>query len=381
MTVKIRKYRRGGYEVDIRFTWPDGEPFRQRLRAPVTSKSASQRWGEARELELLRAGKVSLEPPPPEKEVPTLKEFKPRYMDKHAKANRLKASSLEAKESLFSNHLLPRLGEKRLDRINDEDVQAIKADLATRSRKTVNNVIALLGHTLRIAMKWKVIGALPCTIELYKVSDTVPAFYEFEDYARLVEAAERTDARTLVAILLGGDAGLRRGEIVALRQIDVDLRRRQIKVEQNDWRGIIDTPKGGRGRIIPMTDALASALTKNRHLRGDRVLTLDDGSPVPGHIVRDWVERAQRRAGLEATGNVHILRHTFCSHLAMHGAPAKAIQELAGHEHMTTTLRYMHLSPAARRGAIDLLNARGSGRFFGDIVETAGANFVSERSS
>ena len=244
-------------------------------------------------------------------------------MDKHARANRLKASSLEAKESLFSNHLLPRLGEKRLDRISDEDVQAIKADLATRSRKTVNNVIALLGHTLRIALKWKVIGALPCTIELYKVSDTVPAFYEFEDYARLVEAAGKIDARTLVAILLGGDAGLRRGEIVALRQIDVDLRRRQIKVEQNDWRGIIDTPKGGRGRIIPMTDALASALTKNRHLRGDRVLTLDDGSPVPGHIVRDWVERAQRRAGLEATGNVHILRHTCTSPPAtLRGAPA-----------------------------------------------------------
>jgi hypothetical protein len=79
-----------------------------------------------------------------------------------------------------------------------------------------------------------------------------------------------------------------------------------IKVEQNDWRGIIDTPKGGRGRIIPMTNALASALTKNGHLRGDRVLTLDDGSPAPGYIVRDWVERAQRRAGLEATGNVHI---------------------------------------------------------------------------
>jgi hypothetical protein len=45
------------------------------------------------------------------------------------------------------------------------------------------------------------------------VSDTVPAFYEFEDYARLVEAAGRIDARTLVVILLRGDAGLRRGEI------------------------------------------------------------------------------------------------------------------------------------------------------------------------
>jgi len=45
--------------------------------------------------------------------------------------------------------------------------------------------------------------------------------------------------------------------------------------------------------------------------------------------------------------SVHILRHTFCSHLAMRGAPARAIQELAGHQDLDTTQRYMHLSPAA----------------------------------
>jgi len=44
---------------------------------------------------------------------------------------------------------------------------------------------------------------------------------------------------------------------------------------------------------------------------------------------------------------VHILRHTFCSHLAMKGAPARAIQEFAGHQDLTTTQRYMHLTPAA----------------------------------
>jgi hypothetical protein len=42
----------------------------------------------------------------------------------------------------------------------------------------------------------------------------------------------------------------------------------------------------------------------------------------------------------------------------MRGAPAKAIQELAGHEDLTTTLRYMHLSPAARDTAIRLLDGR-----------------------
>ena len=51
---------------------------------------------------------------------------------------------------------------------------------------------------------------------------------------------------------------------------------------------------------------------------------------------------------MEATGNVHILRHTFCSHLAMRGAAPKAIQNLAGHQHLSTTMRYMHLSPSER---------------------------------
>jgi hypothetical protein len=49
------------------------------------------------------------------------------------------------------------------------------------------------------------------------------------------------------------------------------------------------------------------------------------------------------------------LRHTFCSHLAMRGAPARAIQELAGHQDLTTTCAYMHLSPSAVESAIRLL--------------------------
>jgi site-specific recombinase XerD len=61
-----------------------------------------------------------------------------------------------------------------------------------------------------------------------------------------------------------------------------------------------------------------------------------------------------------------MLRHTFCSHLAMRGAAPRAIQELAGHRDLSTTQRYMHLSPAAVRSAIQLLETPG----FGDILET-----------
>jgi integrase len=313
---------------------------------------------------LLRAGKAAQTPPPdtqpaPAKEVPTLHDFWSRYIENHARANRQKASSIDAKESIFKRHLDPKLGRKRLDGVTDEDVQALKTSLAHRRRKTANNVLTVLSNVLRVAVKWKVIAAMPCTIDFYKVSNVVPEFYEFSDYERLTQAAEKIDTGTHVAVLLGGDAGLRRGEICALRWCDVDFKRRQIRVAQADWKGIVDTPKGGRARIVPLTDALFVALQKHRHLRGERVLTLEDGSPVAGHVLRDWIERAQRRAGLPATGNAHILRHTFCSHLAMKGAPAKAIQELAGHESLTTTLRYMHLSPLARVSAIELLNERG----------------------
>lgn len=132
----------------------------------------------------------------------------------------------------------------------------------------------------------------------------------------------------------------------------------------------VDSPKSGKGRIVPMTKALQEALQKHRHLRGECVLTLEDGSPAPGYVLRDWLEAAQRRAGLRVMGSLHKLRHTFCSHLAMKGAAPKAIQELAGHESLTTTLRYMHLSPSARDQAIALLDRR---EFYGNLTATEGA--------
>jgi hypothetical protein len=55
----------------------------------------------------------------------------------------------------------------------------------------------------------------------------------------------------------------------------------------------------------------------------------------------------------------------------MRGAPARAIQELAGHRSLSTTLRYMHLSPAAIESAIRLLEPTDSVQIRGDIVETA----------
>jgi integrase len=75
-----------------------------------------------------------------------------------------------------------------------------------------------------------------------------------------------------------------------------------------------------------------------------------------------------RRAGLP-TG-VHILRHTFCSRLVMRGAASNPIQELAGHQELAVTQRYMHLSPGAADSAIRLLESSTVPTRDGDILET-----------
>ena len=223
---------------------------------------------------------------------------------------------------------------------------------------------------------------MPCTVKLLPVTKGSTKFYDFDEYERLVEAARRLDPRTYLIALLGGEAGLRCGEMIALEWTDVDLANRQLCVRRSDWNGQVTTPKGGRLRYVPLTRRLAAALSDHRHLRSPRVLCQDDREPFTRLIVQARAKQAARRARLlhsaSRKGGVHILRHTFGSHLAMRGAPARAIQELAGHADLTMTQRYMHLTPAALDEAIRLLEepsgpAHKAGppvQKFGDGVET-----------
>jgi integrase len=364
MSVKVRPYKRGGWEVDVQVRLTDGSWLRERRRSPLASRSAALRWGEARERELTIHG-----PRKPKKEVPTLKEFVPRFLDGYARANRQKPSGIAAKETALRIHLVPALGSKPLDAINNEDVQQLKAELAKKAPKTVNNVLTVLATLLRVAVEWGVIDGIQCKIKLLRTAQPVATFHDFTAYDRLIEAAKVVDAQAHLTVLLGGDAGLRCGEIMALEWTDIDLSKRQLIVQRSEWKGHVTLPKGGRSRVIPLTLRLASALSAHRHLRGPRVLCRKDGHPLTQKNIRDLVQRAARRSFARSDG-VHVLRHTFCSHLAMRGAPARAIQELAGHKDLSTTQRYMHLSPAAIEGAIRLLDRSGSDRESGDGMET-----------
>lgn len=347
--VRPKRGKAAGWEIDIRFRWPDGSIFRERKNALVTGKDAAKRWGEARERELLSAGKETAAVVA----VPTFSEFWPRVLTEHYRAERRKPSTIDAAETIERVHLRPALGRKRLDEIGDAVVSKLKGKLAGAAPKTVNNVLSVLSRSLRCAVRWGLIGAMPCRVDLLKTTDPSMQWYEREDYRALVSAASFS-RRVLVMVLLAGSAGMRRGEIRALRWSDVDMLRKQIRIENALWRQEEGTTKGGRYRIVPMTPELAAVLKEHRHV-GERVLYSERGEELSNRTIRNWLSRAQRRAGLKANGGIHILRHTFCSHLAAAGVPAKAIQELAGHADLKTTLKYMHLSPGDRDGAMATL--------------------------
>lgn len=232
MSVKVRPYRRGGWEVDVTIRLPNGARWRERSKAPVSSKSAAVRWGEDRERHVLQHGL-----PQPKREVPTLEEFAPRFLDGHARANRQKPSGIVSKESILHQHLIPLLGSKKLDAITTEHVQNLKRHLHDRAPKTVNNVLAVLNVLLKKAVEWDVMDRIPCVIRLLPIPKPSAGFYDFDEYERLIQAAKSLDRNTQVIVLLGGDAGLRCGEMMALEWRDVDLQKRQLCVQRSDWKG------------------------------------------------------------------------------------------------------------------------------------------------
>ena len=225
MSVKVRPYRRGGWEVDVRVHLPTGTLRRERKKISLTSRTAAQRWGEARERQLLIHGA-----PKPRREVPTLAEFEQTFIDGHVRANRQKPSGIANKTSIFKRHLVPFAGKKKLDAITTEDVQRLKGLLEKKSPKTVNNVLTVLNTALKKAVEWDVIDHMPCTVRLLPIPRSAAAFYDFDEFERLVTAAKADDRRAHLIALLGGEAGLpemtpREGATRAGLQVHLKARR------------------------------------------------------------------------------------------------------------------------------------------------------------
>ncbi len=324
----------------------------KRVRKHVSPRVSTPPAVDPRQLAMDIA--AHLKGPAPE-QAPTLLEFIPRFFREHIHANRHKNAGEQEKLGILRIHLLPRFGHMPLSEITSDKVQALKGDLKHLSAKRVNNILTVLNKILGTAAKWGVLATHP-RIEFLKTAQGEAAFYEFDEYAEIVSAAKSLGPLYLAMVLLAGDAGFRAGELMALQFWDIDKRRNQLHVRRADSHGVVSLPKGGKPRTVPLTEALLDALSQLPGVGTELVLRREDGSAVTQQTLRTWMTHVQAAAGRGGTGKLHILRHTFCSHLAMRGAPPIAIKELAGHQSLRTTMRYLHLAPSEKNRAIRLLD-------------------------
>ena len=180
----------------------------------------------------------------------------------------------------------------------------------------------------------------------------LPFVLSRDEVARLLTCTSFPKHRAL--FLTTYSAGLRVSEVVRLRPIDIDSSRMLIRVEQG---------KGSRDRQTLLSPQLLEALRDywRRERPGQFFLFpgRDGRSPVRATGIKEAFARAKHRAHIDKPGGIHMLRHSFATHLLEAGVDLHTLQRLLGHNSIRSTTRYLHLvEPAyhAVRACPDLLD-------------------------
>jgi integrase len=274
-----------------------------------------------------------------------------------------KPSAIRSYEAALRDHVVPRVGRTRLADVQHRDVQRIADDLLADGRdpSTISNALMPLRVIFRRAVEDSDVAVNPCThLRLPAVRGRRERIASPEEALRLLAALPERD-RPLWATALY--AGLRRGELMALRWADVDLAAGVIRVERSyDDKGRVEIePKSRAGRrTVPIVGALRDVLVEHKARQG-RADGLVFGSSaetpfVPSNL---WcrAQRAWKRAGLRPIG-LHEARHTFASVLIAAGVNSKAITTYMGHASIQTTYDlYGKLMPGSESEAAALVDA------------------------
>ncbi len=348
--IDLRPYRHkpNTWEADITML-VQGHEVRRRWKSPMPSRSASERWAREKALGFLAGDarpKQEEKPQEPEKkEIPTFVEFSKRWMEQYVVANRLRDSTADTYQQDLDAHLVPLLGELRLDQIDAEAVQRFKAARADRNMpSTVNKALGRLKAILRSAVEWKVITTMPPIKRLKEPKLEKPHYNQVDD-EKFLAAALKADLKLYTVILLGDDAGMRHGEIIALHKGDIrfdDGPTGAIVISKSSYDGKVTPTKGNRSRRVPLTPRLRKALLAFLPtVKGEVVVLSKKGEPIrSSQPLRAWLRELQDELGLQR--GVHILRHTFATQALKNGASLREVQALLGHTNIATTERYLH---------------------------------------
>ncbi len=232
------------------------------------------------------------------------------------------------------------------------------------SKQTIARKVAALRSLYKFLLKRGVVAVNPALgVRTPKLEKKLPKFLTVEEVERLLgipEAGTFIGARDKAILELLYSAGLRTFELVGMDTDDVDIENRTLRT-----RG-----KGMKERINPIGQYAVSALRDYLHMRlihpdkhkfdAAAMFLNFRGQRLTTRSIRRMFGCYVLKAGLPASVSPHTLRHSFATHLLQRGADLRVVQELLGHENISTTQIYTHVTDAQMQRIYEQAHPRSS---------------------
>lgn len=277
----------------------------------------------------------------------------------------LDTTQLQASTRLRYDYALRHLPDQwraiQADRLTRRNLEVLYAELSKRGvgDATVRKLHNCLSGAYSAAIRWDLLTVNPChgarAPQTRSAPDTVP---DVDTLRRVLEAAKEDDEQTLVWLTLAIVTGARRGEVLALRWRDIDLKKHVVSINAsiNDSRQR-STTKTRKTRLVPIDLRTADLLARWRVAQAERalavgasvgqncyVLSHDLSSRIPWapQAITHKFGRLRDEAGIDI--RLHDLRHAYASHLLGQGVPLPEVSALLGHTRTSTTANtYAHV--------------------------------------
>lgn len=174
------------------------------------------------------------------------------------------------------------------------------------------------------------------SIDLPRQPVKLPTVYSVPEIRAIIKATTSLRYRTLFKLVYA--TGLRVSEVAHLRLLDLDRTRRLINVRAG---------KGRKDRVVMLSDELIRTVTDYlTHFHPQTYLfeNSETHEPLAIRTIQQVYSDTVRFAGIRKIGGIHVLRHSFATHLLESGTDIRYIQELLGHASLLTTMRYTHVT-------------------------------------
>ena len=187
-----------------------------------------------------------------------------------------------------------------------------------------------------------------------KLGRKLPHFLYLDQVEVLLHAPDGTTllgSRDQVIMELLYGSGLRVSELVGLNRENIDIDSKLIRV----------LGKGSKERVVPVTNFAIRAIEVYLGMRVDHnksLLLNYQGTRLSDRSVRRILDKLVAKISLEQHVNPHMLRHSFATHLLDGGADLRSVQELLGHEKLSSTQIYTHLTRERLKEVYDQAHPR-----------------------